>query len=141
LALPLYWIFGRSKFQGYVEAHRRIDARVRQRVEQILKDIHDKVASAPEGMNSLFHLVADLTRLPFTRGNTVELLVDGQQIFASMLEAIRAAKEYVLIQFYIYRDDEIGRKIADALLERASNGVRCLTGRTLRRDSEPVENM
>jgi cardiolipin synthase len=41
LALPLYWVFGRSKFQGYVEAHRRVDARVRQRVELILKDIHD----------------------------------------------------------------------------------------------------
>jgi len=124
LALPLYWVFGRSKFQGYVEAHRKVHERVHLKVEQILEDIRDKAASAPVGMDSLFRLIADLTRLPFTRGNTVELLVDGEQTFASMLEAIRGAKEYVLIQFYIYRADDIGKKIADALLERARNGVR-----------------
>jgi len=124
LTLPLYWIFGRSKFHGYVQAHRGVNARVEGRVEQILEDIRDKAASAPEGMDSFFHLVGDLTKLPFTRGNTVDLLVDGQQTFASMLEAIRGAKEYVLIQFYIYRADSIGTKIADALLERARSGVR-----------------
>jgi len=124
LALPLYWVFGRSKFQGYVEAHRGVNARAGRRVEQILEEIRDNAASAPEGMDSFFQLVGDLTSLPFTRGNTVDLLVDGQQTFASMLEAIRGAKEYVLIQFYIYRADDIGTEIADALLERARDGVR-----------------
>jgi cardiolipin synthase len=124
LALPLYWIFGRKKFHGYVEAHRRAEARVGRRVEQILEAIHDNAASAPEGLDSFFRLIGGQTRLPFTRGNSVELLVDGEQTFASMLEAIRDAKDYVLIQFYIYRADDIGTKIADALLERARNGVR-----------------
>ena len=124
LTLPLYWVFGRSKFQGYVEAHRGVEARVGRRVEEVLEEIRDKAASAPEGMDSFFQLVGDLTGLPFTRGNTVELLIDGQQTFASMLEAIRGAKDYVLIQFYIYRADDIGTEIADALLERARNGVR-----------------
>jgi cardiolipin synthase len=124
VALPLYWLFGRSKFHGYVEAHRRVGKRVHQQVDQFLKDLHDKAAPAPEGMESLFRLVDDVTRLPFTRGNTAELLIDGQQTFDSMLKAIRAAEDYVLIQFYIYRADDIGKKIADALLERARSGVR-----------------
>ena len=124
VALPLYWVFGRSKFHGYVEAHRRVGARVNRRVDRILQDLHSNAASAPDGMDSLFRLIDDLTRLPFTRGNTAELLIDGQQTFASMLEAIRGAQEYVLIQFYIYRADGIGSEIADALLERAHNGVR-----------------
>ena len=124
IALPLYWVFGRSKFHGYVEAHRRVSDRVRRQADQILQDLRDKAAPAPKGMDALFRLVDDVTRLPFTRGNTVELLIDGQQTFDSMLEAIRGAREYVLIQFYIYRADGIGKKIADALLERAGNGVR-----------------
>ena len=123
VALPLYWVFGRSKFHGYVEAHRRVGERVHQQVDQILLDLHDKAAPAPEGMDALFRLVDDVTRLPFTRGNTMELLIDGQQTFDSMLEAIRGAEDYVLIQFYIYRADGIGKKIADALIERARNGV------------------
>ena len=37
VTIPLYWIFGRSKFHGYVEAHRVAYARFHRRVEQILE--------------------------------------------------------------------------------------------------------
>jgi cardiolipin synthase len=37
VALSLYWIFGRSKFHGYVEAHRVAYARFHCRAEQILE--------------------------------------------------------------------------------------------------------
>ena len=124
LALPLYWIFGRSKFHGYVEAHRQVEGQVRQRVEEVLQAISAHAAVPPPGLESLFKLVGDRTRLPFTTGNTVELLVDGEKTFPAILDAIRSATDYVLIQFYIYRDDDIGTRIADALGERARDGVR-----------------
>lgn len=123
LAVPLYWIFGRSKFHGYVNAHRSMNEQVRRRTKQVLARIEAEATPAPERLKSLCYLVHKLTELPFTRGNTADLLIDGEQTYASMLAAIGEAKDYVLIQFYIYRDDNIGRKIKDALIERAKVGV------------------
>lgn len=53
----------------------------------------------------------------------VELLRDGGQTYASMLAAIRAARNTVLLETYILRDDTTGRRFAEALCDRARNGV------------------
>src|SRR3546814_13648219 len=50
-----------------------------------------------------------LAGLPFTRGNSVELLKNGEEAFAAMFEAIEAAQDYLLLQVYILRDDDLGR--------------------------------
>ena len=124
MALPLYWVFGRRKFHGYVEAHRAVNEEVRARAQQIIAGIAKYAASPPSRLAPLFRLVQELANPPFLRGNTVDLLVDGEQTFASMIDAISEAREYVLVQFYIYRDDGVGKRMRDALLERAHAGVR-----------------
>ena len=57
-------------------------------------------------------------------GNKVEALLNGDQIFPSMLKAIRGAKETINFESYIYWSEEIGREFADALSERAKAGVK-----------------
>src|SRR5450830_212458 len=48
-------------------------------------------------------------------GNKVEALLNGDQIFPSMLKAIRGAKETINFETYIYWSEDIGREFADAL--------------------------
>ena len=57
-------------------------------------------------------------------GNKVDTLLNGDQIFASMLAAIRAAKSTITFETYIYWSGSIGREFVDALQERARAGVR-----------------
>ena len=57
-------------------------------------------------------------------GNKVETLLNGDQIFPSMLAAIRAAQSTITFETYIYWSGSIGREFVDALTERARNGVR-----------------
>ena len=57
-------------------------------------------------------------------GNKVETLLNGDQIFPSMLAAIRAAKSTITFETYIYWSGSIGREFVDALQERARAGVR-----------------
>jgi cardiolipin synthase len=64
-----------------------------------------------------------LTGSPLLRGNSVEILRNGVQIFPSMLAAIRAAQKTINLEFYIYWDGEIARQFAEALAERARAGV------------------
>ena len=57
-------------------------------------------------------------------GNKVETLLNGDQIFPSMLAAIGAAQSTITFETYIYWSGSIGREFVDALTERARAGVR-----------------
>jgi cardiolipin synthase A/B len=57
-------------------------------------------------------------------GNRFEALVNGDQIFPSMLDAIRGARQTVSFETYIYWSGQIGKDFADALAERARAGVK-----------------
>ena len=56
-------------------------------------------------------------------GNEVTELLNGDQIFPPMLDAIRNAKNSITFETYIYWSGDIGRQFADALSERARSGV------------------
>lgn len=61
-----------------------------------------------------------------TQGNEVDLIVDGKDKFEKLIEDISKAKHHIHVTYYIYRNDEIGRKLLAALEERAKNGVEVL---------------
>ena len=56
-------------------------------------------------------------------GNHVDDLQNGDEIFPAMLAAIRAAQHTITLETYIYWSGEVGRQFAEALSERARNGV------------------
>lgn len=64
-----------------------------------------------------------VSELPFLKGNEVEVLVDGRKTFDSIFAGIDAAEEYLLVQFYIVRDDRLGQELAERLIARARAGV------------------
>jgi cardiolipin synthase len=60
----------------------------------------------------------------FVAGNRQRALNNGDEIFPAMLAAIRAAKETITFETYIYWSGDIGREFAQALAERARSGVK-----------------
>lgn len=60
---------------------------------------------------------------PLCGGNAVELLRDGNDTYPELERAIRAAKSFVLVEFYIIRNDKVGEKLRDVLVERAKAGL------------------
>jgi cardiolipin synthase len=72
----------------------------------------------------LQRLQARLGESPATRGNHVEFYEKGAEAFAAIEKALREAKSEICVQYYIYRDDELGRKLASILREKARAGVR-----------------
>ena len=61
---------------------------------------------------------------PLTTGNQVDTLLNGDQIFPAMLEAIRSARRTITFETYIYWSGNVGKAFADALSERARSGVK-----------------
>jgi cardiolipin synthase len=64
---------------------------------------------------------------PLIRGNNIRLLKDARENYPAWIDAIGAAKRYILFESYIIREDDTGRMFADALMAKAQKGVRvCL---------------
>ena len=61
---------------------------------------------------------------PLVEGNAAEVLVNGDRIFPAMLKDIRSAKTTISFETYIYWDGTIGDEFAEALADRARNGVK-----------------
>jgi cardiolipin synthase len=122
-ALPLFWIFGKRKFEGYVIARRNAESESSPIARQAHQALMDRglLVRTEHARELPFERLA---KLPFTTGNDAHLLIDGQATFASMFAGIESARQYVLVQFYIFRDDQIGRQMEERLLERVRSGVR-----------------
>ena len=56
-------------------------------------------------------------------GNQFELLENGEEFFPAVFEAIRGARQEVLLETFILFDDKIGRELHAALLDAARRGV------------------
>lgn len=124
VAVPAYWVFGRSEFKGYITERRLELVKVQPTWREFVDRLIERDLIARPDRDEPF-LVEKLARLPLTQGNDAELLIDGDATFASIFEGISRAEDYVLVQFYIIRDDEVGRELKDRLLERSEAGVRC----------------
>ncbi|EON16956.1 phosphatidylserine/phosphatidylglycerophosphate/cardiolipin synthase-like protein [Cupriavidus sp. GA3-3] len=58
-----------------------------------------------------------------TTGNAVRLLHGGQDFFPALIAAIDQAAFQVMLETYIYANDEVGRAVSDALIRAAARGV------------------
>jgi cardiolipin synthase len=122
-AIPLYWIFGRTKFIGYRRAATDRSGPLQSAAQEASAALHEFAtdSGAADGPGRWREW---LTTLPATRGNHIELLVDGDATFDAIFAAIDSARDYLLVQFYIVRDDTLGMKFQERLIERARAGVK-----------------
>ena len=60
--------------------------------------------------------------LPF-KDNEVEIFTDGYGFFPALLREIGQARHHIHIDIFIFNDDELGRLLADALMDKARAGV------------------
>ena len=60
---------------------------------------------------------------PLTTGNAAVLLQNGPATYAAMFAAIESARDHINLETFIFEDDEVGRRFADALLEKQRRGV------------------
>jgi cardiolipin synthase len=122
VAVPAYWIFGRNQFQGYVVARRSEDADIDTWRAALEDSVASLVVDASE-ISPAARAAERIAHIPFLRGNDVTLLVDGNETFDDMLAGIDRATRYVLFQFFIVKDDGLGRRVKDRLVAKAREGV------------------
>jgi cardiolipin synthase len=61
---------------------------------------------------------------PLSGNNQVKLLLNGENKFPEVLQALRDAKHHIHIEYYIFENDNIGNQIKDILIQKAAEGVK-----------------
>jgi cardiolipin synthase len=70
-----------------------------------------------------FNMFRRNTQAAFSMGNRLELFEHGAGYFPALLDAFRDAGKYIYLEFYLIRDDAIGRAFAGELLNAVKRGV------------------
>lgn len=110
-----YLYLGSSHFSGYpaVCASRSVATAARG------TEARDIAPACPR-----FAAISALQGRPFRGGHRCRLLIDGNAAFDAMLTAMATARQCLLVQFFVFHDDALGRRVQQVLLQRAAAGVR-----------------
>jgi cardiolipin synthase len=113
---------------------------------QIFQDSHDtweKVKPEFRKYKKLYKLLLNSNWSSISSSNRVQVLVNGEQKFPAVLKALRAAKNHIHIEYYIFEDEKIGNQIKDILIQKAKEGVQVrfiyddFGSRSIRKDIVP----
>lgn len=119
ISIPLYAIFGPPAVD------RRADGLQSVRTEALARagQACGPIALPPDALAAhRRHALEALGPLPTLLGPRPELLVDGTA-FDAVFEVIDTARHRIFLQFFIVRDDDLGRRVKTRLAERAREGL------------------
>ena len=120
LGIVLYFFFGQNTRKERIISRQSLDELSRR---SMMGYVEQKNLSVPEEYKPLMRMLAhEGWALPF-KNNEVEIFTDGYQFFPALLREIAQAKHHIHIDTYIFNDDALGQVVADALIDKANEGV------------------
>ena len=120
IGLVLYLLFGQSLRQETLLSQTNREKLFN---SNKLPDVDIEALSLSENNKQLIKMCNRLDAARFYPGNEVHMYVRGGDKFEDMLNDINNAKEFVHIQYFIFRDDVLGRRVRDALVAAVDRGV------------------
>ncbi|MGO1749565.1 MAG: PLDc N-terminal domain-containing protein, partial [Marinobacter sp.] len=115
VAVPMFLVFGRSRFGGYVKARRMGDQSLTDLLNRFERQTTSLSTPKQQQLDKQLQVLCKLGRQPFTEGNRCTLLQDGEATFDALIKAMENATSYILLEFYIVRSDKIGQRIKTIL--------------------------
>ena len=116
----LYIFFGQNTRKMRFISQRSLDQLSKR---QMLEFVEQRELRMPDKFQSLVRLFTNQSlALPF-KDNEAEFYTDGYQFFPALLQSISRARHHIHLETYIFDDDPLGRLIADALIQKAKEGV------------------
>ena len=120
IGIVLYFFFGQNtRRERYLSEH-NIDLLTK---SSVLEFVEQKNLYVPETHRSLINLFTNRSwALPF-KDNATDIYTDGYGYFHSLLREIAGARHHIHLDTYIFEDDPLGNLVADALMDKARDGV------------------
>lgn len=122
LGLFIYHFFGPRKIekQKMSRAQKRLFVH---RQQQIWENVLE-ITALDDKFAPIVNLIRETTNMPPTHTTAYEIYSGGQETYQAIFKAIEEAKEYLLLEYYIYAPDKTGTLLRDLLIKKLNEGVR-----------------
>ncbi len=88
------------------------------------KNLPDASSELSEGIRDIMRISSELSLFAPVDNNEVQILVDADETYRKIEEAIREAEHHINLEYYIFYPDKVGARFRDLLAEKASQGVK-----------------
>jgi cardiolipin synthase A/B len=128
LGFFLYLVFGQNyRKEKMFSLKNESDQKLTDLMESQIKEVKADEDKLTDRWSGAYHRMALLllqnNRAVITTNNHLTPYTDGKAKFAALIEEIKNARDHVHMQYFILKDDGLGRDILKALTERARAGV------------------
>lgn len=77
---------------------------------------------SPDYIN-LIKLLRRSNYSPLLQGTKLKVMTSGEEVFSSMLEDMDKAKHHIHVEFFIFYNDDTGKRVKEMLMKKALEGV------------------
>ncbi|MFD2387338.1 cardiolipin synthase [Enterococcus rivorum] len=128
LGFILYIFFGRgiSKdkiFDLKMQAKIGMNAEIERERNSLLRGLYPHPPTGEVESKQLIYMLTIFGSSLYTTKNEIKLYMDGREKFDGLIEDIRAAKDHIHMEYYIYRGDTLGIELRNELIAAAKRGV------------------
>lgn len=124
----LYFIFGRNRRKEKIFNRKELHD-LEQLDRMCLRQLTD--ISNPDLLHhrsvadnrDIITLLLNSNKAPLTMHNRLKVLHNGKETFSDLLDSLRRAEKFIHMEYYIFENDRVGRKVARILMDKARSGV------------------
>lgn len=88
------------------------------------KKLPDASSKLSEGIRDIMRISSELSLFTPVGNNEVKILVDAEETYQKMEEAIIGAEHQISLEYYIFYPDKVGARFRDLLADKARQGVK-----------------
>ncbi|GGO39517.1 cardiolipin synthase A/B [Staphylococcus hominis] len=124
----LYLLLGRQIQRKHIFKLKKEDRKglamfVDEQLNALEKDDFSKGNHQVVKFKEMVHMLLYNNAAFLTTDNSIKIFTDGHAKFDALIEDIQNAKDYIHIQYYIFKSDGLGRRILKALEDRLEDGI------------------
>ena len=128
LGIIFYFTFGinyrnRKMYSKKLTENSELSDKLREKIYQYSKQTFNLSDATVQSNEELATLILNDTESPLTSDNSVKLIVNGENKFPDVIEALKNAKKHIHIEYYIFEDDHIGQEIEQILIQKVREGI------------------
>ena len=120
VGIVFYLFFGINHRRERLVNQRELDQLTKRSMLSFVEQQNLRISDNHKQLVDLF--INQNMSLPF-KDNRVDIMTDGYAFFPELLKDISEARHHIHIDMYIMEDDALGNLIADALIDKAREGV------------------
>lgn len=119
----LYLLLGQNLSRQKIFREKKISDKIKRYKLRVNNEINNFNSEINENYEDLILMNYNHSGAVYTIGNYVETYVNGEDKFRDLFNDIKLAKSFIHIEYYIFRYDDLGKRLIELLRQKAKDGV------------------